>query len=138
MPRPTEEASVRKAVAGLPAPQALTELAEILRDRPCSARNWAVAAALDAIASTLNTGQAAIRDGIPVDSEPDTVVTVDEYAVRSADTHLTTYGDRLYSAVAEAQRDPGAELLQRSVIVGPWRSGPKLPTGGSPWWPGLS
>lgn len=142
MPRQTEEARVREAVAGMPASQALKYLAEILRPGSSPARCIAVSEMMQQIAATLDTQQALVRDGLPVDSQPDTAVTIREYAVRSTHpdgtTALVTYGDRLYTAASDAMRVPDGHVLQRNVIVGPWTDGPELPETRGPWWPGVA
>jgi hypothetical protein len=131
--QPTEEERVQRAITGMPAQQALRFLAELLRRGGSPARCAAIAGYMDGVAATLGAQQAAVREGVPVDSLDDTVLSLREYAVET--THpdgtstLTTYGDRLYSAVRDmtrARERGDAELLCRDVVISPWRPGPDL------------
>lgn len=137
MTNATEAAKLERAITGMPAATALRFLAEVLDPGSSPTRIRAVANLLGKVAAGLEEQQAAVRDGIPVDSDPDAVVTLREYAVRGTHpdgtTRLATYGDRLFTAVGDAQRLPDGELLQRDVVVGTWGPGPNLPAASTPW-----
>ena len=76
MTNQTEAAKLERAVTGMPASDALRFLAEVLAPGSSPTRVRAVANLMEKVAATLDQQQAAIRDGIPVDSHPDTVVIV--------------------------------------------------------------
>lgn len=130
-PRLTEAQKVEQAVAGMPAPQALRFLAELVQPGGSRARGEAAAALLVKVAKTLEAHQATVRTGIPVDSAEGKSVEIREYAIRAVHpdgtTLFTTYGDRLFTAVQDAVRLPDGEVLHRDVVVGPWVSGTTLP-----------
>lgn len=123
-PRVTNAEQIAQAVAGMPAPQALRYLAELIRPGVSLARGLAVARHLDAIAETMAAGQQVVRSGLPVDSLPVRPLMVREYAVRAVrpdgTVFFVTYGDRLFSAAMDAARVPGAEIMRRNVTVGAW------------------
>lgn len=115
----------------MPAPQALRFLAELVQPGGSRARGEAAAALMTKVAETLEAQQAIVRMGIPVDSAEGEQVEIREYAIRAVHpdgtTLFTTYGDRLFTAVQDAVRLPGGEVLHRDVVVGPWISGTALP-----------
>lgn len=121
-----EDKKVQRMIAGLPAPQALRLLGELVCAGGPVARGIAIAHVLDTLADTLEADQQVVRSGVPVDSAPGATVRVREYALRAVHpdgTELfTTYGDRLFSAVQDAAGLPSAEVLHREVAVGPWHA----------------
>lgn len=123
-PQPTEAEKVARAVAGMPAPQALRFLAELVRPGGSPARGEAIAALMTTIAATLDAHQAVVRDGIAVNSLDDAVLSFEEYAVRGlrldGQEQFVAYGDRLFAAVRDASQAHESEVLRRSVAVGPW------------------
>lgn len=122
--RVTNTEKITQAVAGLPAPQALRYLAELVRTGASLARGVSVAKQLDTIAETMTAGQQVVRRGLPVDSLPVRPLKFREYALRTTRPDGTvifvTYGDRLFTAVRDAARIPDAEILRRDVTVGAW------------------
>jgi hypothetical protein len=124
MSRPPEVERLRREVAGMPAPQALRFLAELLRPGSSPTKGRAIAAHVDAIADAIDEEQQVVRRGLPVDSTADGPVQIREYALRATHPDGTVlfmpYGDRLFSAVRDGERMPNAEILHRDVTVGPW------------------
>lgn len=123
-PRVTNAEQIAQAVAGMPAPQALRFLAELIRPGASLSRGLAVAQLLDTIAETMTAGQQVVRRGLPIDSLPVRPLALREYAVRAVQPDGTvffvTYGDRLFSAARDAARVPDAEIMRRNVTVGAW------------------
>jgi hypothetical protein len=122
--KPTEAEKVERAVVAMTAPQALRFLAELVRMGGSRARCEAIAALMVTVAGTMDTQQAIVRGGIPVDSLEDALLSFREYAVRSVEPaggeRFVTYGDRLFTAVRDAAALGEAEVLCRDVAVGPW------------------
>jgi hypothetical protein len=133
-PRVTNAEQIAKAVAGMPAPQALRYLADLIRPGVSLSRGLAVAQVLDTIAETMTAGQQVVRSGLPIDSLPVRPLTLREYGVRATrpdgTVFFVTYGDRLFSAARDAARVPDAEIMRRNVTVGAWVVDTSLTDGG--------